>query len=175
VKAIEKMNFKIFILFLLISKNIIAQNNESYILTNKSDNSEINYELFNCFIEFLDCENYKDKYSSIEDVFKPINGDFIIYNFIKTFRGESYTGETKTFHDLLILKIDKESNKIIDGFQYTKEWAEMPPSTDLYRLTNKSITIDKIINIKDLEFKNLDYFELTEDDLLDESNILITK
>jgi len=51
------------------------------------------------------------------------------------------------FHDYLILKIDSKSELIIDGFQYTLEWAEPPAISDLYRVTEKNIKINNGLNL----------------------------
>ncbi|HBX63592.1 MAG TPA: hypothetical protein DEG63_11060, partial [Flavobacteriaceae bacterium] len=63
-------------------------------------------------------------------------------------------------------------NKIIDGYQYTKEWAEFPLAYDLYRLTNKKITLNNTINIQDLDFKQMDYFTISNKKLDDDSTII---
>lgn len=159
-------------IFLFMSSILSAQDN--YILKNVTENSDINYEAFEC-LDFESCRKNKEKWITISETFAPIKGKFTIYNFVKTFEGLSFTGENKIFHDLLILKVNPQTLEILDGFQFTKEWAEFPPASDLYRISEENIILKNELKISDLKFIIHENFRNDNDfDFLkDESLILI--
>jgi len=47
-------------------------------------------------------------------IFDPVSGHYTYYQFIATFKGHSFQEADKDFHDILIIKTDKE-NKIVDA------------------------------------------------------------
>lgn len=53
----------------------------------------------------------------------------------------------------MVLKVDPKSELMIDGFQYTLEWAEPPPISDLYRVTVKSQKMSDLMNLNTLKMK----------------------
>ena len=108
----------IIIIFTLIC-NLTFGQEKIYKLISKTENGDINYESFNSFDDF---EIYKN--DVIKKTFEPVKGNFNIYFFIAEYKGDSFDGTRKTFHDYLILKVNPKSKLIIDGFQYTMEWAE---------------------------------------------------
>jgi len=127
---------------------------KTYVLTKKTENADINYELFKTFNDF---EIYKN--DGLKRAFEPVDGKFTTYTFISEFKGLSFDGTEKVFHDYLILKVDPETNEIIDGYQYTLEWAEPPAISDLYQVTSKGQKLKDGMELNDLEMKlvNSDY------------------
>ena len=132
------------------SKDIATELNKAkiYILKKKAINADFNYSGLN------DMESYimdTLKTANVMPIFEPINGQFDYYQFIATFKGESYEGGIKDFHDILIVKTDKE-NKIIDAFQYTLEWAELPFQYDLFKSSVNNVILTNDLDIKLLKF-----------------------
>ncbi|WP_093025868.1 hypothetical protein [Pustulibacterium marinum] len=125
----------------------------------KSEHSDLNYSAFRQFDSF---EIYKD--NGIKKAFEPIQGNFDIYFFISAFTGDSFDGTRKTFHDYLILKVNAKTEAIIDGFQYTLEWAEPPPISDLYRVTDKTRKLSDGINLNQLQMTHVEIAYLTEEE-----------
>jgi hypothetical protein len=87
---------------------------------------------------------------SVRKVFNQTIGHYTVFQFIAEFNGLSYGNIIKTFHDILIIKISQD-RKIIDAFQYTLEWREMPVSYDLYGLSKDSITLKDKMELNNLE------------------------
>jgi len=137
----NKMQKLIIIIFILIY-NLNFGQEKVYKLISKTENSGINYKAFKNFDDF---EIYKN--DGLKKAFIPKKGNNDIYVFISEFKGDSFDGTSKMFHDYLILKVDSKSELIIDGFQYTLEWAEPPAISDLYRVTEKNIKINNGLNL----------------------------
>jgi len=92
--------------------------------------------------------------NALDSVFNFVPGKFNVYRFIEINYGYGFDSDSLTaFRDILILKTNS-SNKIVDAFQYTLEWAEMPSSCDLYRLNKmKKRTFTPDFNMSNLQFK----------------------
>jgi hypothetical protein len=84
--------------------------------------------------------------------FDPIRGKYTVYVFIAVFKGESYNNTEKEFHDIVVLKTGKKG-KVLDAYQYTLEWAEMPLTSDLYRATAKGVMLRNGLPVKELKFR----------------------
>ncbi|TCI93048.1 hypothetical protein [Tenacibaculum sp. M341] len=147
------MHKLIIIIFTLIY-NLTFGQEKVYKLISKTENGDINYESFNSFGNF---EIYKN--DGVKKAFEPIKGNFNLYFFIAEFKGASFDGNRKTFHDYLILKVNPKSELIIDGFQYTLEWAEPPAISDLYRVTDKNqkLTDGISLDLVKMELVESDY------------------
>ena len=163
------------IILLFISSISFAQNN--YILQKITANSDINYEAFEC-LDFYSCQNDREKWLTITETFEPLKGKFTTFNFVKTFEGLSYDGSVndgvKIFHDLLILKVNPETLEIIDGFQTTREWAEFPPISDLYRFSGENVILKNGLKISDLKFIiHEDYRKSDESDFLTDKSLIV--
>lgn len=161
---------KSIIIFLLIY-NLNFGQQKVYKLISKSENSDINYKAFK---KFDNLKIYKN--NGLTKAFEPIKGKNHVYFFIAEYKGDSFDGTRKSFHDYLILKVDPKTELIVDGFQYTLEWAEPPAISDLYKLTEQNV---KIYNGLELETLRM---ELVESDYmivwkikLNESGILKIK
>lgn len=134
----------------LLSVNVLAQE-KVYEISQMKVNADINYKIFNTF---GDIEN--QDINRLFKAFEAIKGSFTTYTFISEYMGNSFDGTEKLFHDYLILKVDPETDKIIDGYHFTMEWAEPPPISDLYRLTEKGLELKDAMNIYELEFELVD-------------------
>lgn len=147
------------IVILVLSTLTFAQD-KTYVLRKKNENADIKYELFEKFESidhFEEYENYDDfKERVLKRAFYPKKGTFTTYTFIAEFEGLSFDGTEKLFHDYLILKVDPQTNEIIDGYQYTLEWAEPPAISDLYRVTSTGLKLKDGMELNDLEMKLVD-------------------
>jgi hypothetical protein len=144
------------IVVLFWSTLTLAQD-KTYVLTKKTENADINYELFKTFNDF---EIYKD--GGLKRAFEPVDGEFTTYTFISEYKGLSFDGTEKLFHDYLILKVDPKTNEISDGYQYTMEWAEPPASSDLYRISKTKIPLENNMNLSLLELERTDLSERSD-------------
>jgi hypothetical protein len=119
-----------------------------YILKKRTENSDFNYsKLDDIDGNKMDTLNVRN----LLPVFEPVSGHFNYYQFLATFKGESYDGGIKDFHDILIIKTDTE-NKIIDAYQYTLEWAEPPLQYDVFKSSIKNISLTNNMDINQLKF-----------------------
>ncbi|GHC66074.1 hypothetical protein [Ulvibacter litoralis] len=139
---------KLIIIIFILIYNLNFGQEKVYKLVSKTENSDINYKAFKNFDNF---KIYKN--DGLKKAFNPKKGTNDIYVFISEFKGDSFDGTRKTFHDYLILKVDTKSELIIDGFQYTMEWAEPPAISDLYRVTEKNVKIGNGIDLNSLKMK----------------------
>nr|WP_294859793.1 hypothetical protein [uncultured Fluviicola sp.] len=140
---------------------------KSYRLVSKSEFSDLNYKLFK---QFGSTKIYSG--GKIEKAFLPKKGKFTVYVFTSEYMGDSFDGTRKLFHDKLILKVNPETNEVMDGFQYTLEWAEPPALSDLYRVQDDSIVLTDKMNLDELqmrlddEYATEDYSELNDHGIL---------
>ena len=139
---------KLTIIIFLLIYNLNFGQEKVYNLISKTENSDINYKAFEKFDDFKIYEN-----DGLKKAFEPIKGDFNVYFFIAEFKGDSFDGTRKTFHDYLILKVDPKTELIVDGFQYSLEWAEPPAISDLYKVTDKNQKINNGIYLNSLKME----------------------
>ncbi|MDD5382918.1 MAG: hypothetical protein PHH60_04615 [Candidatus Margulisbacteria bacterium] len=66
-----------------------------------------------------------------------VKGKYSVHKYIIEYLGRSAEKGEAKFHDLLVIKLDN-SNKIVDAYKYTLEWADSP-SLALYRMANKDV------------------------------------
>ncbi len=131
-----------------------------YRLKKQTINSDFDYsKLDNMDDSIKDTLNLKN----LMPIFAPINGQYKYFQFISTFQGEAYNGGDgpiliKDFHDILIIKTDNE-NKILDAYQYTLEWAEMPSEYDLFQSSTKGLTLTDNMNITSLKLTRTYYWD----------------
>lgn len=145
-----------------------------YLLRKKIINADFDYSK----LEDID-KGYSllPKPRSIITLFEPIRGKYNYYQFIATFKGRSYNDGgptlTKDFHDILIIKTDKE-DKILDSYQYTIEWAELPCQFDLYRGSARNILLKNDLEIANLKLIRANDWK-EEDRSMNERGILKLK
>ena len=109
----------------------------------------------------------------IRDFHKPI---ISFDQFISEFNGLSFDGTEKLFHDYLILKVDPSTNEIIDGYQYTLEWAEPPAVSDLYQLSSFGHILKSDLSLDDLKMKLVaSEYRIEEKEDLNDNGVLIIK
>lgn len=106
------------------------------------------------------------------NAFNPIRGKNIVYVFIATFKGLSFDNTEKDFHDILVVKVDKKQ-KILEAYQYTLEWAEMPLSYDLYEASTKGLTLTNGLSIESLRFRKVDYMGNSESELKEKGVLVL--
>lgn len=155
--------------FILLYSTFSIAQVKTYVLTEEAENADINYELFKTF------NNIEVARDEMKRAFEAVDGDFTTYTFISEFSGPSFDGTEKIFHDYLILKVDPTTNEIIDGFQYTLEWAEPPAISDLYQLTSSGqILIDHMsLNVLKLKLVDSPYKHERNEDLEDNGQLLL--
>jgi len=122
-----------------------------YVLKKVTENSDFNYpKLENIDSHKIDTLNIRN----LMPVFEPVSGHYKYYQFLSTFVAEAYNADGpplfQEFHDILIIKTDKE-NKIIDAYQYTLEWAEPPLQYDVFKSSAKGITLTNNLDISELK------------------------
>ena len=141
---------------------------QKYILKKKSIKSDFDYSKLD------NIDNY-----AISESFEPVSGEFTYYQFISTYKGHAYvapgnSGERfKTFHDILIIKTD-QNNKVVDAYQFTMEWAEMPFQYDVYKSKTENIILADNLDIKSLNLNRTEYWN-DRDKLFKESGIIKLK
>jgi hypothetical protein len=114
-------------------------------------------------------DNIEDTLNA-KPVFEPVGGKFTYYKFIATFKGWSFQEIEKDFHDILIIKTDN-SNKIVDAFQYTLEWAEAPLQYDLCKMTAKNLQLTDNMDISLLKLMRTSYLN-EEERFLKENGVI---
>ena len=124
-----------------------------YILKKSTDNSDFNYsKLDDIDGHEIDTLNIKN----LIPVFEPVSGQYKYHQFLSTFMGQAYNADGpqlfKEFHDILIVKTD-DNDKIIDAYQYTLEWAEPPLQYDVFKSSEKNITLTNNMDLAKLKFK----------------------
>lgn len=145
----------------------LLQGEKSYHLVSKTEHSDLNYRLFD---QFGSIKIYSG--GKIEKAFLPKKGKFTVYVFTSEYMGDSFDGTRKLFHDKLILKVNPKTNEVMDGFQYTLEWAEPLALSDLYRVQDDSIVLTDKMNLDELqmqvdeEYFTEDYSELNDHGIL---------
>ncbi|MDP1726345.1 MAG: hypothetical protein Q8M15_06145 [Bacteroidota bacterium] len=130
----------------------IPNETKIYILQKEKENSDFNYSK----LDDIDGNNFKTiNIENLMPVFEPVNGQYKYYQFLSTFVGEAYNSGGprlfKEFHDILIIKTDKE-NKIIDAYQYTLEWGELPLQYDVFKSSVNNISLTNNMDINKLKF-----------------------
>lgn len=145
---------KLLIIIFILICNLTFGQEKIYTLISKTENADINYKAFKNFDNF---KIYKN--DGLKKAFSSKKGGSDIYVLISEFNGDSFDGTRKIFHDYLILKVDPKSELIIDGFQYTMEWAEPPAISDLYRVTGKNIKIGNGLNLNSLKMGLDKYYQ----------------
>ena len=123
-----------------------------YRLKKNTINSNFNYFQLN------NIDSYLGDWHNLGQIFEPVDGRHNFYKFMATFKGESYAGTIKDFHDILIIKTDSE-NKILDAYQYTTEWAEPPCQYDVYRGSVNDLVLTDNFDISALKLIRTDYWD----------------
>jgi hypothetical protein len=121
-----------------------------YRLADKTNHADIDHN------KLLDLNRCSPGYSLFNKLFRPVTGKYTVYRFLATYKGMSHrTEKNESFHDVVILKTDI-SNHIIDAYQYTLEWSEMPLTYDLYKLTVNGLKLDNQLKIAAFKFKRME-------------------
>jgi len=86
-------------------------------------------------------KSYKEfeEYHKLKNEFYPVPGEYTVARFLSFSYDQGMESSFET-NNVLILKID-ENKRIIDGYIYCLQWAEVPVSQALFRITNNRIKI----------------------------------
>jgi hypothetical protein len=151
-------------MLLLLDVSLWAQSKQ-YKLFNKTINADINQRAI------LLIDTMKTMQTT-RNAFNPVKGKYTVYVFIATFKGLSYRNIEKEFHDIIVLKTDKKQ-KVLDAYQYTLEWAEMPITSDLYKASAKKVTLTNGLLIEQLKFQKVDPTEGIDSNLNEKGVVIL--
>ena len=84
----------------------------------------------------------------LKNEFYPVSGDYTVLRFLSFSYGQGMESSFET-NNVLILKID-ENKRLVDGYLYSLQWAEVPVSQALLRITNNKIKIKNRLSISSL-------------------------
>lgn len=140
---------------------------KKYILVDKQEQSDFNYKLLSNFDSLMKIYGI----DSSRIFFKPIPaGKYTVNKFIAT-QKSWYWDSIADFNDILIVKTDKEG-MIADAYQYTLEWGEYPFTSDLYRLTNKSVRLTNKLKIDTLKMQRIYKYDKEGVEILSDDGIV---
>ncbi|WP_462265151.1 hypothetical protein [Mucilaginibacter sp.] len=125
---------------------------KSYKLISKVSKADFNYKVLDAFTDEVMALKGR---RSPEVLFAPVKGNYSYYKFIATYKGVSFTDKVETFHDIIIIKTSSAGG-VVDAYQYTLEWAEVPFSYDLFRSSAKHVKLVNNIAVRSLNFKRVD-------------------
>ena len=109
------------------------EKNLPYYLYSVTQKSDINYNMISKI------DSFPIGKAKLKNEFYPIPGDYTVARFLSFSYGQ---GKEASFeiNNVLILKID-ETQRIVDGFLYCLQWAEVPVSKALLNITKKNCKI----------------------------------
>ncbi len=84
---------------------------------------------------------------------KTTPGRFTVFKFMSVCDGQSSSGKKQKFHELIVLKVDYLTHKVVDAYHYTLEWSDQP-SLDLYRARRTGMKLKSGLRINDLGLAN---------------------
>lgn len=113
-----------------------------YYLYSVTQKSDINYSM----ISKLD--SFPIGRVKLKNEFYPVSGDYTVLRFLSFSYGQGMESSFET-NNVLILKID-ENKRLVDGYLYSLQWAEVPVSQALLRITNNKIKIKNRLSISSL-------------------------
>lgn len=138
------------------AKKIVENEDIIFVLKNRRNYSDINYDAIK------EWANNCTGISELENVFKPINGDYVIYNFTAKYKGldyfyghgRRYVNEENTAS--LIVKSNKYNN-ILDAYVYLHSWDECPRTGGIHKMkTDEYYDIVNRFDIGNLKMTNDD-------------------
>ena len=138
---------KIIVLFMLTSyifSSCIRYDEKClpYYLYSVTQKSDINYSM----ISKLD--SFPTGRVKLKNEFYPVPGDYTVARFLSFSYDQGVESSFET-NNVLILKID-EKQRVIDGYLYSLQWAEVPVSQALFRITSNKIKIKNRQSISSL-------------------------
>ena len=158
--------FSLLVIVLLFLLSAFSQSSQvkEYKLLDKTFDADINVTAFTAL------DTLSPGMALVNKVFKPVKGNFTVYRFLATFKGKSFTGKEKDFHDILIVKTNTK-NDIIVAYQYTLEWAEEPTIYDLFKSNCKNVVLINNMSIDKFNFTRIHYHG-KDDKLFSETGII---
>ncbi len=113
-----------------------------YYLYSVTQKSDINYSM----ISKLD--SFPKGRVKLKNEFYPVPGDYTVARFLSFSYDQGMESSFET-NNVLILKID-ENKRLVDGYLYSLQWAEVPVSQALLRITNNKNKIKNRLSISSL-------------------------
>ena len=113
-----------------------------YYLYSVTQNSDINYDMISKI------DSFPMGKAKLNNEFYPVSGNYTVARFLSFSYGNGMESSFET-NNVLILKIDKDQ-RIVDGYLYCLQWAEMPVSTALLRISNNNVKIKNKRSISSL-------------------------
>jgi hypothetical protein len=141
---INRVKFIPVLLLLFFSTGVFSQT-RIYQFIDKTATADINPRLHSLLINSFQGTLFTDK------AYLPVKGKYVVYRFLATYQGSSFTGTDATFHDILIVKTDKKST-IISAYQYTLEWTDAI-DYDLYKSSCKNVRLTDSTRLSQFLFK----------------------
>jgi hypothetical protein len=123
-----------------------------YQIKNVYRNADLDEKAIERFKNNIDLRSERDE---IMKLFKPVKGRYKVIVFMASSYGLSFMNKFELFHNVLILKVDK-NNEILDGLEYILEWAEPPHTARFVRAMKKGIKLRKGLNIQQLDFRTFE-------------------
>lgn len=133
---------KYLILSLIFIFGVNSKENNFYIITGISENSDLDMKNFDKTTHQKNSDFMISKFPTKKGNFKIIHYLNLSYGFV------SYSNNETIIHHILSLKLDKK-NKIIEAFHYNLEWQD-DPSYNLYELGNKNLFFKENLNLSQL-------------------------
>ncbi|MDR1877910.1 MAG: hypothetical protein LBQ84_09855 [Flavobacteriaceae bacterium] len=144
------MRWYMFLLLCFIETAIYSQTDRDFILLDKFDESDFNYNLIDSI------NNYIGKENLLNNVFNVRKGDYTVYRFLRQRNGESKKGDVNSVgSELIIVKIHPQSNKVIEAIYFPLDWKELPLSDVLVK-SHPNIKLRKRILIKRMKLGRID-------------------
>lgn len=128
-----------------------------YHLIKIDENAVIDQKAIN-ILSTMQIESYQD---FTNNKFKTIHGNKLVYHYVATYKGLSFTDEV---NDLMVLEVNPKNKQIVRGYHITKEWTAFPLSNDLYEISSKNRVLVDSLPLSLLEFKHVETKELLADD-----------
>lgn len=113
-----------------------------YYLYSVTQKSDINYSM----ISKLD--SFPIGKVKLKNEFYPVSGNYTVLRFLSFSYGQGMESSFET-NNVLILKID-DNQRLVDGYLYNLQWAEVPVTQALYRITSNKKRIKNKLSISSL-------------------------
>lgn len=126
-----------------------SQLSSDFTLLNKFDKSDFNY----CGIDSIN--NYIGKNDLLNNVFNTQKGNFTVYRFIRTYTGKSKINDSSISSELILIKEEPQSKKIIEAIYFPLDWKELPLNEVLIKSV-PNVKLRKKTRINRLKLDNLE-------------------
>lgn len=122
-----------------------------YHITHVYEGADFNYPLMD---EYRRTPSKWCERELVLEMFEPVDGPYRIILFTTVVWGYSLVDEQEhLFHHILLIKVDPD-NTILDGLQYTLEWAECPLAYDICVLKAQGTKLTKELKLSEIEVES---------------------